>query len=106
MADYPVKPNTGALFGNTKKDKPTQPDWRGELHIDPSLAKECIDPKTGFIKVSVSAWNKQWDGGHYFSLAVAKPYVPQQSAGQYVQQAAPVVQAAPVAEVPDEDIPF
>ena len=104
MAEYQTKPNTGALFGNRRKETPNQPDWNGDLYIDPALARELLaslDPKTGFIKMQMNAWTNSWSGGNYFSITVGKPFVPKP---EYAQRAAP--QAAPAAEVPDEDIPF
>ena len=102
MAEYQTKPNTGALFGNRRKETPNQPDWTGDLFIDPALARELLaslDPKTGFIKMQMNAWTNSWSGGNYFSITVGKPFVPK---AEYAQKAAP--QAAP--EVPDEEIPF
>lgn len=104
MAEQKQKANAGALFGNQRKEKETHPDWQGNIFIDPALAREQLanlDPETGFLKLQISGWTNKWNGGHYFSLSVAKPYVKQQSAAPQQAQ-----QAAPAPEVPDEEIPF
>ena len=99
MAEYQTKPNTGALFTNRRKENEKQPDWTGDLFIDPALAKE-IDPKTGFIKLQMNGWTNKWKGGHYFSITVGKPFVPKEGGSFFAKQ------PAAAADVPDEEIPF
>lgn len=49
----------GSLFKNAKKEKETQPDYRGDLLV-------------GGVTYELSAWIKQGKNGKFMSLA-AKP---------------------------------
>lgn len=70
MADFIPKEGAGSLFRNTRKDKESQPDWRGD----------------GMYKGEVlefAAWeNKTREGKTYFKLAIQpKRERPQADAG-------------------------
>ena len=54
---YEMKDNSGALFANFKKEKETQPDFKGDVMIDG-------------IKKTIAAWKKTTIGGaEYLSLS-------------------------------------
>jgi uncharacterized protein (DUF736 family) len=59
---YEAKPNTGTLWKNDRKEKDTQPDYRGDLDVDGR-------------KLEISAWIKtKKDGSKFMSLSVKEPY--------------------------------
>ena len=64
MSDFQQRENTGALFRNTRKDKPSQPDYRGDLNV-------------GGEAYELAAWLKEGKNGKFLSLSV-KPKTPQQ----------------------------
>lgn len=104
MADYKQNANSGTLWPNDRKTAQNHPDMRGDIFLDPQLVREQLanlDPTTGFVKIAISGWAKVLAGKNCLSVSAQKPYVKPAE-----QQAAPVVQAAPAVEVPDEDIPF
>ena len=54
---YEVKDNTGTLFKNFKKEKESQPDFKGDAMVDG-------------IKKSIAAWKKTSKGGNeYLSIS-------------------------------------
>lgn len=73
MSDYPQDAGKGALFKNDKKEKPSHPDYRGDITIDGA-------------KYRLAGWIKEGKNGKYLSL-VARPFeekpaaAPRQSAG-------------------------
>ena len=62
MSEYVMKDNSGSLFSNLKKDKDSQPDYRGEVLVNGK-------------KMSLSAWKKQGKKGEFLSLSFQEPYV-------------------------------
>ena len=83
MAFVP-KDGSGSLFKNTRKEKDSHPDYRGDLMIGGQLYE-------------VAAWVKEGKSGKFFSLS-AKP---KQADGPREQR--PPKESAPM---PDDDIPF
>ena len=57
MSDFQQRENTGALFRNTRKDKPSQPDYRGDLNV-------------GGEAYELAAWLKEGKNGKFLSLSV------------------------------------
>lgn len=55
----PLKPNTGTLSANQKKDSANHPDLKGRVSIDGT-------------EYWLSGWNKSGDYGSFISLAVTK----------------------------------
>jgi uncharacterized protein (DUF736 family) len=59
------KENTGAIFKNTKKEKETQPDYKGTINVD-GVEKE------------IALWIRtSQKGTTYMSAAISNPYNPQ-----------------------------
>ena len=79
---YVPKDGSGSLFKNTRKEKDSHPDYRGDLMIGGQLYE-------------VAAWVKEGKSGKFFSLS-AKP-----------KQAEPPREHKPAArDRDDDDIPF
>jgi hypothetical protein len=58
MAEREQRPNSGILFGNRKKDRPTSPDMTGNLDVDGK-------------PYWISAWNKTSStGGTFITLSI------------------------------------
>lgn len=67
---YEVKPNTGSLFRNTKKETDSHPDYNGNGVIDGT-------------EYWFSAWiNEAKDGSKYMSLKFKPKDAPRQTASQ------------------------
>ena len=65
MSDFQQRENTGALFRNTRKDKPSQPDYRGDLNV-------------GGEAYELAAWLKEGKNGKFMSLSVKPKEAPPQ----------------------------
>ena len=90
---YEPKPNTGSLFANKEKTKPTSPDYRGDILVNVS----DLEVVNGVAKIKLSGWKKTSASGLvYLSLSV-DTFKPQSK-----PEAKP---AASVADM-DSDIPF
>ena len=63
MSDFQQRENTGALFRNTRKDKPSQPDYRGDLNV-------------GGEAYELAAWLKEGKNGKFLSLSVKPKEAP------------------------------
>ena len=86
-------PNSGALFPNKNKTSDAQPNVRGNVKVERGLLKELMAESDGeLIELEISGWTKEFKGGKFLSLKVAKPYK---------RDAAPKKQADD-----SEDIPF
>jgi hypothetical protein len=59
MSEYVRKEGTATLFRNTFKDKPNQPDYRGELRLLGQSFK-------------LSAWIKDGRNGKFLNIAVTE----------------------------------
>ena len=87
---YEMRPGSFSLFKNDKKDKETQPDWKGSIKL-PDGSEFWFD-----------AWTKQGAKGDFISGKIGNPKM---GGGQVNQPAAyaPFPSSAPN---PDSDIPF
>lgn len=87
---YEMKVNSFSLFPNDKKEKDTQPDWKGSIKL-PDGTEHWFD-----------AWNAQTkDGRGYINGKIGNPK--NQQVNQAMYQAFPNVTTS---KAEDEDIPF
>lgn len=83
MSDYQTNPGNGAIFKNERKEKETQPDYRGDF-VTPS--GEALE---------ISLWVKTSKSGKkYFSVSVKEPYKKSES------------EAGGATTEEDDDLPF
>jgi len=66
---YEPKPNSGSLFPNKSKSKPSSPDYSGDLLID----VRSLNAVGGIAKVRVAGWKKETMNGTFLSLAISTP---------------------------------
>ena len=85
------QPGKGALFKNDKKQKDSQPDYRGELKI-------TRDYKAGEI-VRFGAWQKNSQYGSWWSLSESTP--PPKNEQQYPRE-----KVTRYENQLDDDVPF
>lgn len=76
--------NSGVLFKNDKKDKPTFPDYKGNIRVNGQ-------------EYWLSAWIKEGKNGKFMGLALS----PKEEQGQ-----APQAKSSKKIEDMDDDIPF
>lgn len=58
MNDYPP---TGALFTNDRKNKPTQPDYSGDLELSDEVVNDLVDQMSRGVskpKLELAGWKK------------------------------------------------
>lgn len=80
----------GRIVRNQKMDKPTSPQWMGQMKV-----------KGQIIRFSV--WENDGEYGKYFSILVSDPdWQQQQKAAQYPKDVTPGVRNYPQ----DSDVPF
>ena len=90
---YEPKPNTGSLFANKEKSKPTSPDYQGSILIDVSK----LEVVNGVATVKLAGWKKKAESGLvYLSLAV----------DTFKPAAKPTAKPAASVAAMDDDIPF
>lgn len=93
MAEYD-NTNTGALFKNTRRTTPTQPEWNGSANIEG-------------VEYWMNAWVKESkkDGSKFFSISYRRKEeaapAPRRSPAP-----APTRQAAPAHMDLDDEVPF
>lgn len=96
MGNYQQRPNSGTLFKNDRKEKPTHPDYQGDAEINGEA-------------VRISAWIKEGRKGKFMSLAF-KPKADRQQFGQMRETVDRNVSDVPTGAEPKEpeqrDIPF
>jgi len=102
---YEQKPNSGSLFHNDRKEKPTHPDLTGTIEVDGKL-------------YWISAWEKSSNGKPWLSISLkpkeARPpqeSAPAPSATRWAQPIVQPKQAAlniepKAAQIADEEVPF
>ena len=77
MSDRPENVGAGALFKNDRKEKPSQPDYRGDVTI---LGEKYL----------LAGWIKQGKKGKYLSIVARpdeqeRPEAAQERAGDTIQ---------------------
>jgi uncharacterized protein (DUF736 family) len=94
MADYQQKPNTGAIFKNKKKEKETQPEYKGTIDVD-GVAKE------------ISLWVKKSKAGEsYFSVQISEVWKPTQQAQPKQEKPSTTAWQSDTGRVVDDSLPF
>lgn len=88
MSNYEQQTNSGVLFKNDRKEKPTHPDYTGRINIEGT-------------EHWLSCWLKDGAKGKFMSLAIGDP-VRQQSNKTH---SAPSRQSSAASDF-DDDIPF
>lgn len=82
---YEVKPNTGTLFVNDRKQAETHPDYTGKLLIGRDLLQKLA--AYGEASLEISAWIKETRTGKtIISLQCKEPYQKQESPQQYAPE--------------------
>ena len=82
---YEVKPNTGTLFVNDRKQAETHPDYTGKLLIGRDLLQKLA--AYGEANLEISAWIKETKAGKtIISLQCKEPYQKQESPQQYAPE--------------------
>lgn len=89
--------NSGALFKNDRKEKPTHPDYKGSINVDG-------------VDYWVSSWLKQGQKGTFMSLALTKkeeaaPAPAARPKDERYRAGQPARQATGFDDM-DDDIPF
>ena len=89
---FELRPGAFSLFKNDKKEKESQPDWKGSIKL-PDGSEFWFD-----------AWTKQGTKGEFISGKVGNP---KNSNGGAVNQPTAYRPFPPVGQAPaDDDIPF
>lgn len=82
---YEVKPNTGTLFVNDRKQAENHPDYTGKLLIGRDLLQKLA--AHGEANLEISAWIKTTKAGKtIISLQCKEPYQRQESPQQYAPE--------------------
>ena len=79
---YELKPGQGTIFKNSKKEKETHPEYKGEI-MTPSGEK-----------LEIALWVKEGKKGKFFSAAIKPPYKKDETNNE------------PVEITPDSNLPF
>lgn len=87
---YEMRPGSFSIFPNDKKEKETQPDWKGSIKL-PDGSEFWFD-----------AWNKQGTKGGFISGKIGNPKT------GAVNQSAAYRPFPPVGQAPklDDEVPF
>lgn len=68
-------PNSGALWPNKFKTKPSDPNLRGTIKMERALLKELMASSDNeLIEIQISAWTQTFRDGKYLSIRGSKPY--------------------------------
>jgi hypothetical protein len=99
----------GALFENTRRNKDSQPNFRGDLTLTKPLLKELVEmAKAGKeIKMSLSVWNKRARSGTEYMSIAAQAYVEYKKDGDSDNRRRdPEPEQEPQKDINDDDVPF
>ena len=103
MAQYPA---SGILFQNDRKDKPTQPDYTGNIELEPEVIRDLmaqIEEGVEQPKANLVGWRKTGKTGRPFlSLRGSILRERQAEGGGYQTPAS----ANPASADLDDEIPF
>jgi len=82
MTDYPP---SGALFSNTRKQKPNQPDFTGELELSDEVVSDLVSQmERGNTKpkLRMAGWRRQSKKGTKFISVVGSKFEERQQQQQ------------------------
>tara|TARA_R110000824_G_scaffold74122_1_gene188718 strand:+ start:60 stop:374 length:315 start_codon:yes stop_codon:yes gene_type:complete len=97
--------NSGVLWKNSRKEKPTQPDFQGTIELGHDVLQDLSEKFKAKEKteIRVSAWTKQKkDGENFYSLSIKK-HVPKE---KYQEQSQPENNTQQESSLHDDEIPF
>mgnify|MGYP000880846844 FL=1 len=103
MAQYPA---SGILFQNDRKEKPTQPDYTGNIELGPEVIRDLmaqLDEGVEQPKANLVGWRKTGKTGRPFLSLRGSIMRERQAEGSGYQSQAPANTA--VAGL-DDEIPF
>ena len=103
MAQYPA---SGILFQNDRKEKPTQPDYTGNIELEPEVIRDLmaqLDEGVEQPKANLVGWRKTGKTGRPFLSLRGSIMRDRQAEGTGYQSQAPANTA--VAGL-DDEIPF
>ena len=103
MAQYPA---SGILFQNDRKEKPTQPDYTGNIDLEPEVIRDLmaqLDEGVEQPKANLVGWRKTGKTGRPFLSLRGSIMRERQAEGSGYQSQAPANTA--VAGL-DDEIPF
>ena len=103
MAQYPA---SGILFQNDRKEKPTQPDYTGNIELQPEVIRDLmaqLDEGVEQPKANLVGWRKTGKTGRPFLSLRGSIMRERQAEGSGYQSQAPANTA--VAGL-DDEIPF
>tara|TARA_R110002126_G_scaffold179555_1_gene328598 strand:+ start:1488 stop:1799 length:312 start_codon:yes stop_codon:yes gene_type:complete len=103
MAQYPA---SGILFQNDRKEKPTQPDYTGNIELEPEVIRDLmaqLDEGVEQPKANLVGWRKTGKTGRPFLSLRGSIMRERQAEGTGYQSQAPANTA--VAGL-DDEIPF
>jgi hypothetical protein len=103
MAQYPA---SGILFQNDRKEKPTQPDYTGNIELEPEVIRDLmaqLDEGVEQPKANLVGWRKTGKTGRPFLSLRGSIMRERQAEGSGYQSQAPANTA--VAGL-DDEIPF
>ncbi len=103
MAQYPA---SGILFQNDRKEKPTQPDYTGNIELEPEVIRDLmaqLDEGVEQPKANLVGWRKTGKTGRPFLSLRGSIMRERQAEGSGYQSQAPANTAAAGL---DDEIPF
>ena len=103
MAQYPA---SGILFQNDRKEKPTQPDYTGNIELEPEVIRDLmaqLDEGVEQPKANLVGWRKTGKTGRPFLSLRGSIMRERQAEGSGYQSQAPA--NTEVAGL-DDEIPF
>lgn len=81
-----IRPNSGTLGKNRRKETEKHPDLDGFIHVDRNLLMDLLAKHSDqpLIRLRLAAWNKNngTTGEAFLSLSVSEPIPPKQDASK------------------------
>jgi hypothetical protein len=81
-----IRPNSGTLGKNRRKETEKHPDLDGFIHVDRNLLMDLLAKQADLplVRLRLAAWNKNngTTGEAFLSLSVSEPLPPKQDASK------------------------